>query len=99
MIRTEKPSEIGTELRTLETIPTPAAQDVLPGPVKTPAAVQSPTLAPLNSDSPVQIPSAAAPSGPAVEPAPPAASLKDVPASETSRRLLRMIPPVAGHTT
>jgi hypothetical protein len=34
-----------------------------------------------------------------VEPAPPAANLRDVPAAETSGRLLRIVPPVDGHTT
>ena len=40
-----------------------------------------------------------APLGPAVEPAPPASDAKDVPAAETSRRLLRIVPPAGGHTT
>jgi hypothetical protein len=55
-----------------------------------PAAGQSPTVAPLNLQPQ---------SGPAVEPAPPASDPKDVPASETSGRLLRIVPPVDSHTT
>jgi hypothetical protein len=72
------------DLRAVETIPTPTATDASPAPAP------SPTVAPLQSQPQP---------GPAVEPAPPAASLKDVPAAETSRRLLRIVPPVAGHTT
>jgi hypothetical protein len=63
--------------------------------IPTPAAkdavpAQTPTVAPLNAQPQL---------GPAVEPAPPAADLKDVPAAETSGRLLRIVPPVEGHTT
>ncbi|MEI6638045.1 MAG: hypothetical protein WCO99_15885, partial [Planctomycetota bacterium] len=78
----------GNELRSLETIPTPTGKDAAAAPA--PAVGQSPTVAPLNLQPQ---------SGPAVEPAPPASDPKDVPASETSGRLLRIVPPVGSHTT
>jgi len=87
-IRAEKPAEASNDLRPMETIPTPAAKDA--GPTPAPAAGQSPTVAPVNPQQQ---------SGPAVEPAPPASDPKDVPASETSRRLLRIVPPADSHTT
>ncbi len=87
-IRVEKPTDTGNELRSLETIPTPTGKDAAAAPA--PAAGQSPTVAPLNLQPQ---------SGPAVEPAPPASDPKDVPASETSGRLLRIVPPVDSHTT
>ena len=83
-IRADKPAEGGSALKPIETIPTPAAKDAAPAPA------QTPTVAPLNAQPQL---------GPAVEPAPPAADLKDVPAAETSGRLLRIVPPVEGHTT
>ena len=87
-IRVEKPTDTGNELRSLETIPTPTGKDAAAAPA--PAVGQSPTVAPLNLQPQ---------SGPAVEPAPPASDPKDVPASETSGRLLRIVPPVDSHTT
>jgi hypothetical protein len=87
-IRAEKPTDTGNELRSLETIPTPTGKDAAAAPA--PAVGQSPTVAPLNLQPQ---------SGPAVEPAPPASDPKDVPASETSGRLLRIVPPVDSHTT
>jgi len=92
-VRAEKPADADSALRPIETIPTPPAKNVVPAPS---AATPSPTVAPLNTqpqlDAQPQL-------GPAVEPAPPAAHLKDVPASETAGRLLRIVPPVEGHTT
>jgi hypothetical protein len=67
VIRAEKPAAGGPEARAIEAIPTPAAQEPLPGP--------------------------------AVEPAPPAAGAPEVPAAKTSGRLLKIVPPAAGHTT
>jgi len=87
-IRAEKPTDTGNELRSLETIPTPTGKDAAAAPA--PAVGQSPTVAPLNLQPQ---------SGPAAEPAPPASDPKDVPASETSGRLLRIVPPVDSHTT
>jgi hypothetical protein len=84
-VRAEKPAEAAGDLRAVETIPTPAAKEAAP----------APTVAPLNAQPAPTQPSP----GPAVEPAPPAANPKDVPAAETSRRLLRIVPPVEGHTT
>jgi hypothetical protein len=86
-VRAEKPATTAGELKPLETIPTPAAKDAAPAPA---AVKPAPTVAPLSAQPQV---------GPAVEPAPPAASLKDVPASETAGRLLRIVPQVDGHTT
>jgi hypothetical protein len=98
-VRVEKPATTAGELKPLETIPTPAAQDAAPAPA---AAKPAPTVAPLNAQPQLNVQpqlNAQPQLGPAVEPAPPAASLKDVPASETSGRLLRIVPPVDGHTT
>ena len=89
VIRAEKPAEAGAALRSIETIPTPAAKDPVPGPTKAPTTA---------SPTPAQTPTVA-PLGPAVEPAPPANDVKDVPASETSRRLMRIQPPLVGHST
>jgi hypothetical protein len=86
-VRAEKPADAGGDLKSVETIPTPAAQEPTAAPTRAPTPTQAPTVAPLNAQP-----------GPAVEPAPPAATLKDVPAAETSR-LLRIVPQVEGHTT
>ena len=88
-VRAEKPADAGNGLRPMETIPTPAAKDAVPAPAPA-AAGPSPTVAPVAPQPQL---------GPAVEPAPPAADPKDVPAAETSRRLLKIVPPVDGHTT
>jgi hypothetical protein len=82
VIRAEKPTEAAGDLRSMETVPKPAAKDAAPTPAKVPTP--APTVAPL---------------GPAVEPAPPANDVKDVPAAETSRRLLRIQPQETGHST
>jgi hypothetical protein len=98
-VRAEKPATAAGELKPLETIPTPAAKDAAPAPA---AATPAPTVAPLNAQPMLNVApqlNAQPQLGPAVEPAPPAASLKDVPASETAGRLLRIVPPTDGHTT
>jgi len=92
--RVEKPAESAADLRPIENIPTPAAKDA----VSTP----SPTVAPLSTQPQLNTqpqPNTQPQLGPAVEPAPPAADPKDIPAAETSGRLLRIVPPVNGHTT
>ena len=85
-VRAQKPVEnkaandAGT-LRPIESIPAPAAKEPAPrtppavGEDPTPRATQQPTIAPL---------------GPSVEPAPPAADTRDLPAAETSSSLLRI---------
>jgi hypothetical protein len=92
-VRVEKPATTAGELRSIETIPTPAAKDAAPAPA---AAKPGPTVAPLNTQPQLN---AQPQSGPAVEPAPPAADVRDVPASETASRLLRIVPQADGHTT
>jgi hypothetical protein len=65
-------------LRPIESIPTPPAKAEAAAPQPQPAApkpAQEPTVAPL---------------GPSVEPAPPAADTRDVPAAETSGGVLRV---------
>jgi 2-oxoglutarate dehydrogenase E2 component (dihydrolipoamide succinyltransferase) len=108
-VRAEKPATTAGDLKPIETIPTPAAKDAAPVPAAAPAAAKlAPTVAPLNPQPELNTQpqlnlqpqlNAQPQLGPAVEPAPPAASLKDVPASETAGRLLRIVPPVDGHTT
>jgi hypothetical protein len=86
-VRTQKPvapqqpaptRDDAANLRPIEPIPTPPAkaEAVAPQPpAAAPKAAQEPTIAPL---------------GPSVEPAPPAADTRDVPAAETSGGLLRI---------
>ena len=85
-VRAQKPVENkaaseGSNLRPVESIQTPPAKQPAvkpapaPGDDPTPRATQEPTIAPL---------------GPSVEPAPPAADTRDVPAAETSGGLLRI---------
>ena len=87
-IRTQKPAaregnprpvDLGADLGTAETIPTP------PGTVLPPSLVvpQEPTIAPVGPVRDLQ-------RGPAVEPAPPAADARDVPAAETTGRSSRV---------
>ena len=79
-VRAQKPvapREDAANLRPIESIPTPPAKAEAAAP-QTPAAPKAapePTVAPL---------------GPSVEPAPPAADTRDVPAAETSGGLLRI---------
>jgi pilus assembly protein FimV len=100
VIRAEKPVDAAAGLRPLETIPTPAATDAAPVAPSTTAgaAGQTPAATPAPTAAPAQAPTLA-PLGPAVEPAPPATSTKDVPAAGTSGRLLKIVPQVDGHTT
>jgi glycine/D-amino acid oxidase-like deaminating enzyme len=96
-VRAEKPATTAGDLKPIETIPTPAAKDAAPA-----AAKPAPTVAPLNAEPQLNLQpqlNAQPQLGPAVEPAPPAASLKDVPTSETAGRLLRIVQPADGHTT
>jgi hypothetical protein len=76
-VRADKPVDDSAALKPIETIPAPAAKQDAVAP-KLPAAPKptpEPTVAPL---------------GPAVEPAPPAADTRDVPAAETSSGLRRI---------
>jgi hypothetical protein len=78
-VRADRPVDDNAALKPIETIPAPAAKQdaVAPAPKApaTPEPTPEPTVAPL---------------GPAVEPAPPAADTRDVPAAETSSGLRRI---------
>jgi hypothetical protein len=110
VIRAERPATAaGSDLRTIETIPTPAGREpavrqAAPAAGAAGASTGSSTAAPSLPPAPSPAPTVA-PLGPAVEPAPPTGTTapvtggKDVPAAETSRRLLRIVPSVDAHTT
>jgi hypothetical protein len=93
----EKPADMNTSLKPIETIPTPSPLTKPPAATVAPPALDSR----LRFDAP-QTPAAtpaAEQQGPAVEPALPTGSAKDVPAAGTSALPLRSIVPVGDRST